>query len=442
MAFTADLLEQLLNDEEGPSLDFKRDQYPFERADNDTKSELLKDILSFANTLRPDTAYILIGVDEVKGGRSNIVGIDCHLDDAALQQFVNRKTQKPVVFSYRCFGINNVYIGVIEIPAAQECPIYLTKGFGKLESEKVYVRRGSSTDVASPEEIAQMGTMRRSRVGVGQIIPTAQQRLEHWHKSGKERFHQLLTESSGVNWPVSIMDHHYQFSYLISNENDDFIHEDSLKQKLEEVVSKIHHPDFAWRMFDPLSQYPDNVAKFVPEYTDGSGRDVIEVNLTTDPGFDTSLPDIWRIAPDGRVTLVRAYREDRQRYAQSTGRGAGTWLSPKLVTLETSELVNHARLFAHHFNSSTSILFLCTWTGLASRMLDDIQPNYYLTRYNYRSRANQRITGCECSLSELITEWKTIVVRLSRPVLRQFNFPNDDEAFVEECCRGLSIQCE
>lgn len=356
MAFIADLLEQLLNDEEGPSLDFKRDQYSFDGADNDTKSELLKDILAFANTLRSRTAYILIGVDEVKGGRSDIVGIHYHLEDAALQQFVNDKTQKPVVFSYRCFGVNNLYIGVIEIPAAQDCPIYLIKGFGKLESEKVYVRRGSSTDIASPEEIVQMGTMRRSRAGSEEmIIPTEQQRLEHWHKSGEGRFQQVLTETSGVNWPVSIMDHHYQFSYLISTENDESILEDSLKHKLEEVVSKIHHPDFTWRMFDPLSRYPDNVAKFVSENADGSGRDVIEVNLTTDHSFDTSLPDFWRMAPDGRATLIRAYREDRQRYAQNTGRISGTWLSPKLVVLEIAELITHARLFAHLFNTTTSV---------------------------------------------------------------------------------------
>lgn len=75
-------------------------------------------------------------------------------------------------------------------------------------------------------------------------------------------------------------------------------------------------------------------------------------------------------------------------------------------------------------------------------MLDDIQPDYYLTRYNYRSRANQRITECKCTLSELAIDWTTIVTKLSRPVLRQFDFPNGEEAFVEECCRGLSIRGE
>jgi len=47
-------------------------------------------------------------------------------------------------------------IGVISIPK-QERPLYLTKNFGRLEKETVYVRRGSSTDVASPDEIVKMG---------------------------------------------------------------------------------------------------------------------------------------------------------------------------------------------------------------------------------------------------------------------------------------------
>ena len=43
---------------------------------------MLKDILAFANSWRTTTAYILVGVEEVMGGRSNVVGYRRHLDDA------------------------------------------------------------------------------------------------------------------------------------------------------------------------------------------------------------------------------------------------------------------------------------------------------------------------------------------------------------------------
>ncbi len=66
------LFERLLYEEEGPTLDFKRDQYRFAKATDSDKSELLKDILGFANAWRRSDAYILIGVEDVRGGRGNV----------------------------------------------------------------------------------------------------------------------------------------------------------------------------------------------------------------------------------------------------------------------------------------------------------------------------------------------------------------------------------
>ena len=153
------VLEQLLHEEEGPALDFKRDQYTFEGADNDAKGELLKDILAFANAWRRTTAYVLIGVDEVKGGRSKVIGVTAHLDDAQLHQFVNSNTQRPVEFSYLPFRTDDGEIGAIEIPV-QERPIYLTKRFERLDTNAVYKRDSSTTAIATPDKIARMGEMR------------------------------------------------------------------------------------------------------------------------------------------------------------------------------------------------------------------------------------------------------------------------------------------
>ncbi len=159
MAFDLDLLEGLLHEDEGTSLDFKGAQYPFENAPAEQKAELLKDVLAFANSWRRTTAYLLIGVEEVKGGRSKIVGVNKHLDDAKLHQFVNSKTQRAIEFCYRIVPIEGVEIGVIEIPL-EERPVYLKKQYGNLRENAVYIRDGSSTRVATPDEIARMGVQR------------------------------------------------------------------------------------------------------------------------------------------------------------------------------------------------------------------------------------------------------------------------------------------
>lgn len=149
------LLETLLNEEESSSLDFKREQYPFDGASDDEKSELLKDVLAFANSWRRNDAYILVGVEEIRGSRSRPVGVSVHLDDAKLQQFVNSKTQKPLQLAYEVQRVDGVEIGTIRIPV-QDRPFFLKKNFGRLTKETVYLRHGSSTSTADPDEIARM----------------------------------------------------------------------------------------------------------------------------------------------------------------------------------------------------------------------------------------------------------------------------------------------
>lgn len=151
-----DLAESLLYEEESPTLDFKRKQYTFEGASDVEKSELLKDILAFANAWRRTDAFIYLGAEEVKGGRSMVVGISEQIDDAKLQQFVNSKTNRPVDFSYVPIEKDGLPVALIHIPVQQR-PTYLLKDYGRLQKDTVYVRRGSSTDTANPDEIARMG---------------------------------------------------------------------------------------------------------------------------------------------------------------------------------------------------------------------------------------------------------------------------------------------
>jgi predicted HTH transcriptional regulator len=182
----AALFERLLNEEEGATLDFKRDQYPFAGADDEQKSELLKDILAFANAWRRADAYILIGVEEVRGGRSNVVGVTDHIDDHSLQQFVSHKTNRPPHFSYEAFTFDGQQVGVIKIDQ-QPRPFYLKADYGKLKKRVVYIRRGSSTGEADLDEVARMGTP--------VVQEEADLRLE-W-RAGRERFSSRLA----VIWP-------------------------------------------------------------------------------------------------------------------------------------------------------------------------------------------------------------------------------------------------
>ena len=150
---------ELLYRGESESLDFKSEQYPFVGARDVEKAELLKDILAFANAWRNDPAYILVGVQETPSRKAQATGISSadHIDDATLQQFVNSKTNHPVRFAYERFDYDGRQIGIIRIEHPQARPVFLEREYGPLKAQAVYIRRGSSTDVAGPEEIAAMG---------------------------------------------------------------------------------------------------------------------------------------------------------------------------------------------------------------------------------------------------------------------------------------------
>ncbi|MDV2995922.1 MAG: hypothetical protein N4J56_005576 [Chroococcidiopsis sp. SAG 2025] len=71
---------------------------------------------------------------------------------------MNSKTQHPIEFSYRVYPFEGRQIGIITIPM-QKRPVSVDKDYGKLRRNIVYVRRGSSTAEAKPDEIVSMGAV-------------------------------------------------------------------------------------------------------------------------------------------------------------------------------------------------------------------------------------------------------------------------------------------
>lgn len=220
MAFGNETLVSLLNMEEGPTLDFKREQYRFNGANDQEKSELLKDILAFANSQRYRTAYILIGVKEVKGGRSEVVGVEEHMDDAILHQFVNSKTNRPVEFSYFQFQVEDREIGVLSIPI-QPRPVYTVRGCGKVKANIVLTRDGSSTREASPDQIAEMGRSNPPRLvewsihrlhnmATNAVVKTAEQWQQHPRRSREYGSHpKNLSYDEARHWVLQTVKERY-----------------------------------------------------------------------------------------------------------------------------------------------------------------------------------------------------------------------------------------
>lgn len=154
---------------ESSCLDYKREQYAFFKAVPEEKSELLKDVLAMANAERMEFAFVLIGVEEMPNKFGKIVGISSSdlIDDAILHQFINQKTNAFIPF--RSYIVPSGIVGreciqVIEIAVCRDQrPFFLKKDFGKLFANQVYMRDGTTTVVANPTQIREMGVSVQQR---------------------------------------------------------------------------------------------------------------------------------------------------------------------------------------------------------------------------------------------------------------------------------------
>jgi hypothetical protein len=147
----------LLNMTESGVLDFKSAQYRFwHPATDNEKGELLKDIIAFANSFKTCDAFIVVGVSEKNQRKDQVVGVVQHLNDNDVQQFVNSKTNRRINYLVHSTIVEGKEIDIIQIDQHQERPIYLKKNFGNVKAKEVWIRAGSSSEIAGPDQIADM----------------------------------------------------------------------------------------------------------------------------------------------------------------------------------------------------------------------------------------------------------------------------------------------
>lgn len=249
--------------------------------------------------------------------------------------------------------------------------------------------------------------------------PIAETRLQTWHDESDARWRAIVARATALRWLVDIEANHCQLSYMILSDAGISIPPGDLQRILEQVNGDVRQTVWTgWSMFYPFTR-PEIAAALHPEFEDGSGLDVLESNLISDGDFDISLPDYWRYSTDGRATIIRPYREDRQRTVDNKGRQAGSWLSPETVIRETTELVTHARIMAERYDGSR-VLFRCSWLGLADRSIDDFGSYYWSP--GRISRADQRTTVGSWEVSTLVANWQAVVAELACPILNLFGF--------------------
>jgi hypothetical protein len=150
---TSDQFRVLASQRETTTLDFKESFYENSAKGN---GELAKDIIAMANLLDPDStsAYVLIGVREESDGTGAIVGFahETWMTDGNLQQKVRAQLNRAPQFSFGVLAVDGVTVAVLEISPGGR-PFYGLRDSGNLKRNHAHIRVGSTTDLASPEQI-------------------------------------------------------------------------------------------------------------------------------------------------------------------------------------------------------------------------------------------------------------------------------------------------
>lgn len=159
----ASLFEQLINKTEGETLDFKKQEYPLipDKTGEET-SKFIKDIISFSNTIRDESSYIILGIDASVFPPTKI-GILPKIDESIYQAKIKDKVYPIPKFKFSLFNYEGLTFGVFEIPVTKYPePVTVRDSQKKIESDTVYLRRGSSNQIAKPREIITINDWLRS----------------------------------------------------------------------------------------------------------------------------------------------------------------------------------------------------------------------------------------------------------------------------------------
>lgn len=160
--------ENLLNNSESSILDFKRINYSVDNGPENA-SKFVKDIISFANTIRTKSAFIILGVDVKQDNSKELIGITDYIDEAIFQDKIKDKVFPRPIFKYSTIVYKNLSFGVIEIPVSKYAlPISPTIKLKGLEPGKIYFRRGSSNSEASGVETININEWLKSLPEVNQ----------------------------------------------------------------------------------------------------------------------------------------------------------------------------------------------------------------------------------------------------------------------------------
>jgi hypothetical protein len=238
--------------------------------------------------------------------------------------------------------------------------------------------------------------------------------LETWHGAAAAKFLRLV-KSSGLKWLTPLDQNYFQLSYEFVLARNEKIAAPEMLDVLQRANSEMRDLVWTgWSMFYPFRR-PEIEPYFEPDaYPNQGSTEVLETNLLVERNLTSTLPDFWRVSNDGKATIIRAYREDREGYPRPPGESVRLFFAAR----EIAEIVRHARAMAPHFKSIRSIRFRFEWHGLKDRQLRDPESDPSVKRV---AKANRVVAEVEATPEDLTNAWPHVVAIAIGKLARAFD---------------------
>ena len=175
---------------EGEYWDFKEKPYFFEgqskEEKNKKKNDLLHDIICMANNLSNRDAYIIMGIQDKPAKITGVKQFSNKWTQENYQDFLQNLTWAgDMIPTVEFRTINNGDLDVLIIKKSNRVPYYITKNYGKVRENRIYVRKGSkNTAIDSQAEIGDIEKLFEFRFG---LTPFPKERVinyitdhDHW----------------------------------------------------------------------------------------------------------------------------------------------------------------------------------------------------------------------------------------------------------------------
>jgi len=240
-------------------------------------------------------------------------------------------------------------------------------------------------------------------------------RLEAWHTAA-QRAGRVAASIAEAKLRYPLAENFMQLSYLILHRDGESIPPKDafpLIQKLNTAVRDTVR--YGRSMFYPFTKHEVSPRFNRETAIDGGDTDFLEAS-TFEAGSNRG--EFWRIALDGRASILRPLEEDTDERAPPDIPQGSKWFDPRIHIRDIMEVVRHARAFAEELKNVSDICFQCEWMGLKGR-LATVHERYQLQTYA-ASTDRRRYYDC-VPLALIVGDPPEVVSRLFAPAYRVFN---------------------